>query len=317
MPETVGLIGLGLMGAGFAKRLLATGRKVVGYDLDPARRSEAAALGVDLAATPAEVARHSNRICISVTTTKVVSDVVTGTSGILSAAPIADGVVIDFSTTGIGVTRTLGEALAAKGIAFIDAPVSGGPGAAEAGTLAIMAGGTAQAIETARPLAESFGLFTHMGELGAGQASKLVNQALVLTNYCIVAEGLRLAEAYGVDAGKIPAALAPGLGNSAVLQAMMPRMIAEDFAPQGYARQVLKDLELLMEAGREHHLAMPMVAQATTLYRMLVAQGHGELDGIAVAKLLPRAENAAHLIQRGGLRSSASDAGSLAGYASP
>lgn len=294
MGETVGLIGLGLMGAGFAKRLLAMGRKVVGYDLDAARRSEAAALGVEIASSPAEVARRSNRILVTVTTTKAVSDVVTGPHGILSAAPIAGGIVVDFSTTEISVTRKLGEALAEKGMAFIDAPVSGGPGAAEAGMLAIMAGGTVQSVETVRPLIESFGLFTHMGEIGAGQATKLVNQALCLTNYCIVAEGLRLAEAYGVDASKIPAALAPGLGNSAVLQAMMPRMIAEDFAPRGYARQVLKDLELLMEAGREHHLAMPMVAQATMLYRMLVAQGHSELDAAAVLKVIPEVGHAAH-----------------------
>ena len=86
---------------------------------------------------------------------------------------------------------------------------------------------------------------------------------------------------------RLPAALAPGLGNSAVLQARLPRLIAQDFAPRGYARQVLKDLEMLTEAGREHHLAMPMVAQATTLYRMLVGQGHSELDAIAVVKVLP------------------------------
>jgi 3-hydroxyisobutyrate dehydrogenase-like beta-hydroxyacid dehydrogenase len=150
-----------------------------------------------------------------------------GSDGILSAAPISDGIVVDFSTTEIAVTRRLGEALAAKGIAFIDAPVSGGPSAAEAGTLAIMAGGRPEAVAAVRPLVERFGLFTHMGDIGAGQATKLVNQALCLTNYCIVAEGLRLAEAYGVDASKIPAALAPGLGNSAVLQAMMPRMIEQ------------------------------------------------------------------------------------------
>lgn len=294
MGETVGFIGLGLMGAGFVKRLIANGHTVVGYDLDPAKRSEAAALGAEIAGSPAEVAKRSNRIGIAVTTTKAVSDVVTGPEGILSAAPGADRIVIDFSTTQIDVTRQLGEALAAKGVAFIDAPVSGGPGAAEAGTLAIMAGGTAQAIEAVRPLVEGLGLFTHMGDVGAGQATKLVNQALCLTNYVIVAEGLRLAEAYGVDASKIPAALAPGLGNSAVLQAMMPRMIAEDFAPRGYARQVLKDLEMLMEAGREQHLAMPMVAQATTMFRLLVAQGHSELDAIAVVKLLPPVEHAAH-----------------------
>ncbi|RDJ21941.1 NAD(P)-dependent oxidoreductase [Bosea caraganae] len=293
MTETVGFVGLGLMGVGFAKRLLAGGHEVVGYDLDPARRAEAEGLGVKLAASPAEVAGRSNRLGISVTTTKAVSDVVSGPEGILSAAPATDCIVIDFSTTEIGVTRKLGEALAEKGIAFIDAPVSGGPGAAEAGTLAIMAGGTTWAVETVRPLVERFGLFSHMGDIGAGQATKLVNQALCLTNYCIVAEGLRLAEAYGVDASKIPAALAPGLGNSAVLQAMMPRMIAEDFAPRGYARQVLKDLELLMEAGREQHLAMPMVAQATMLYRLLVAQGHSELDAAAVVKVLPEVERAA------------------------
>lgn len=292
MSRVVGFIGLGLMGAGFCKRLIATGHEVVGYDLDPARRDEAQALGVVIAPSPAEVARRSERICICVTTTKAVADVVSGPEGLL-AAPLRPGtIVIDLSTTEIAVTHRLAEAVAAAGGAFVDAPVSGGPPAAEAGTLAIMAGGAAEAVEAVRPLLEHVGLLTHMGEVGAGQATKLVNQALCLTNYCVVAESLRLAQAYGVDAGKIPAALAPGLGNSAVLQAMLPRMLAQDFAPKGYARQVLKDLELLTEAGRAQHLAMPMVAQATTLFRLLVAQGDGELDGIAVVKLLP--EVAAH-----------------------
>lgn len=294
MSETIGFIGLGLMGAGFCKRLIATGRSVVGYDLDPARRAEAEALGVALAASPAEVAERANPICIAVTTTKAVQAVVTGEGGILSAKPKPGAIVIDFSTTEIGATKALAAALAEAGIGFVDAPVSGGPPAAEAGKLAIMAGGTSEAIAAVRPLAESLGLFTHMGAVGAGQATKLVNQALCLTNYVVVAESLRLAEAYGVDADKIPAALAPGLGNSAVLQAMMPRMVARDFAPKGYARQVLKDLEMLMEAGREQHLAMPMVAQATTLYRMLVAQGDSELDAIAVLKVLPEAGPAPH-----------------------
>lgn len=287
MSETIGFIGLGLMGAGFCKRLIATGRSVVGYDLDPARRAEAEALGVALAASPAEVAERANPVCIAVTTTKAVQAVVSGDGGILSAKVKPGAIVIDFSTTEISVTKALAAALAEAGIGFIDAPVSGGPPAAEAGKLAIMAGGSPETIEAVRPLVESLGLFTHMGAVGAGQATKLVNQALCLTNYVVVAESLRLAEAYGVDADRIPAALAPGLGNSAVLQAMMPRMVARDFAPKGYARQVLKDLEMLMEAGREQHLAMPMVAQATTLYRMLVAQGHSELDAIAVLKMLP------------------------------
>jgi 3-hydroxyisobutyrate dehydrogenase/2-hydroxy-3-oxopropionate reductase len=294
MSETIGFIGLGLMGAGFCKRLIGTGRSVVGYDLDPARRAEAEALGVALAASPAEVAERANPVCIAVTTTKAVQAVVSGDGGILSAKLKPGAIVVDFSTTEIGVTKALAATLTEAGIGFIDAPVSGGPPAAEAGKLAIMAGGAPETIAAVRSLAESLGLFTHMGAVGTGQATKLVNQALCLTNYVVVAESLRLAQAYGVDADKIPAALAPGLGNSAVLQAMMPRMVARDFAPKGYARQVLKDLEMLMEAGREQHLAMPMVAQATTLYRMLVAQGDSELDAIAVLKLLPEVEQAPH-----------------------
>ncbi|MCP4560621.1 MAG: NAD(P)-dependent oxidoreductase [Bosea sp.] len=294
MSETIGFIGLGLMGAGFCKRLIATGRSVVGYDLDPDRRAEAEALGVALAASPAEVAERANPVCIAVTTTKAVQAVISGEAGILSAKLKSGAIVIDFSTTEIAVTKALAAALAEAGIGFIDAPVSGGPPAAEAGKLAIMAGGAREAIAAVRPLVESLGLFTHMGAVGAGQATKLVNQALCLTNYVVVAESLRLAEAYGVDADKIPAALAPGLGNSAVLQAMMPRMVARDFAPKGYARQVLKDLEMLMEAGREQHLAMPMVAQALMLYRMLVAQGDSELDAIAVLKMLPEVEQPSH-----------------------
>jgi 3-hydroxyisobutyrate dehydrogenase-like beta-hydroxyacid dehydrogenase len=117
-----------------------------------------------------------------------------------------------------------------------------------------------------------------------------VNQALCLTNYVVVAEGLRLAQAYGVDASRIPAALAPGLGNSAVLQAIFPRMVAEDYAPRGYARQILKDLELVHEATRAQHLAMPMLSQALTLFRMMVASGKSELDGAGIVTLLPEAE---------------------------
>ena len=123
---------------------------------------------------------------------------------------------------------------------------------------------------------------------GAGQATKLVNQTLVLTNYCVIAEAVRLAQAYGVDVKKIPDALAPGHAGSNLLPIALPRMVDEDFAPRGYARQVLKDLEMLQAAAREHHLAMPMAAQALTLFRMLVASGKSELDGTAVVSLIPK-----------------------------
>lgn len=287
MSRTIGFIGLGLMGTGFTTRLVDSGFTVVGYDLDPARRDQAVARGVKIAASPAAVAARADLVAICVTTTKAVEAVVRGADGIASLNGLAGKTVVDFSTTEIDTTKAVAAAVQAKGGAFIDAPVSGGPGAAEAGALAIMAGGEADALEAVREVLETLGLLTHMGPVGAGQATKLVNQALCLTNYCVVAEGLRLAQAYGVDASKIPAALAPGLANSAVLQAIYPRMVEGDFAPRGYARQILKDLEMLHEATRSQHLSMPMASQALTMFRMLVGQGKSELDGAAIVTLLP------------------------------
>jgi 3-hydroxyisobutyrate dehydrogenase len=107
-----------------------------------------------------------------------------------------------------------------------------------------------------------------------------------LTNYCVIAEAVRLAEAYGVDAAKVPHALATGHAGSNLLPVVFERMIARDFAPRGYARQVLKDLEMLQRAAAEQHLPMPMASQALTLFRMLVAGGKSELDAAAVLMLL-------------------------------
>lgn len=286
--ERIGFIGLGLMGAGFTKRLLETGHQVFGYDIDETRREAARARGVEIADSAAGVARAAKIVCICVTTTRAMREVVCGEAGIVTAGRAEGRIVIDFSTCEIPATKEVAQALAAIDGAFIDAPVSGGPGAAETGTLAIMAGGEDAALAIAGPLLEKLGKLTHMGPVGAGQATKLVNQVLCLTNYCIVAEGLRLAQAYGVDPTRVPEALEPGLANSAVLQAIYPRMVDEDYAPRGYARQILKDLEMIHEATRTAHLPLPMTAQATSLFRMLVAQGDGELDGAAIVKLLPQ-----------------------------
>jgi 3-hydroxyisobutyrate dehydrogenase-like beta-hydroxyacid dehydrogenase len=285
----IGFIGLGLMGQGFVTRLRALGYSVVGYDIDPGKIEAAVRRGVSAATSPADVAGRADIMLISVTTTDAVADVIAGPDGIRTCATPRARIVVDHSTTEIETTVQAVPALRPQGIAFIDAPVSGGPGAAEEGTLAIMAGGDGATIETIRAVMEKLGRFTHMGPVGAGQATKLVNQTLVLTNYCVMAEALRLAQAYGVDAAKIPYALETGHAGSNLLPVAFPRMLAEDFAPRGYARQVLKDLELLNAAAAERHLAMPMTAQALTLYRMLVAGGQSERDAAAVVTLLPKA----------------------------
>lgn len=284
----VGFIGLGLMGTGFTRRLIATGHRVIGYDVDPKKIEAAAQYGVERAHSPAELAGAADVILTCVTTTAAVAEVVEGEEGLLSASNTRGKIFVDHSTTEIETTRRLAALLAERaGMSMVDAPVSGGPGAAEAGTLAIMAGGSDDAIAKVAPLMAKLGTFTHMGGPGAGQATKLVNQTLVLTNYCVIAEALRLAETYGIDASKIPQALGGGYAGSNLLPVLLERMIPRDWTPKGYARQVLKDLEMLNEAARSRHLAMPMANQALTLFRMLVAQGKSELDGAAVLEVLP------------------------------
>jgi 3-hydroxyisobutyrate dehydrogenase len=286
--STVGFVGLGLMGEGFTRRLNETGHTVVGFDIEPEKTRAAAVWGVQPADSAAEVARACDVVLICVINTAAVEDATLGAGGV-AGVDIAGKVIVDHSTTELDATKRVGAALAERGAHFVDAPVSGGPGAAQAGKLAIMAGGTDAAIAKIAPLMRDLGQMTHMGPSGTGQATKLVNQTLVLTNYCVLAEALRLAQAYGVDARKIPQALATGHAGSNLLAAVFPQMIEEDFAPRGFARQVLKDLEMLQGAAREKHLAMPMASQALTLYRLLVAAGYSELDATAVVTLYPKA----------------------------
>jgi 3-hydroxyisobutyrate dehydrogenase-like beta-hydroxyacid dehydrogenase len=283
----IGFVGLGLMGEGFTRRLIEKGHTVTGFDIDSEKTRAAPAWGVKPAACAAEVAQACDVVLICVLNTAAVEDATLGPRGIASVQ-VGGKVIVDHSTTELEATKRIAAALAEKGAQFVDAPVSGGPGAAKAGTLAIMAGGSNAAIDKIGPLMRDLGTMTHMGGVGTGQATKLVNQTLVLTNYCVLAEALRLAQAYGVDARKIPQALAPGHAGSNLLNALFPRMIDEDFTPLGFARQVLKDLEMLQGAAREKHLAMPMASQALTLYRLLVAAGKSELDATAVVTLYPR-----------------------------
>ena len=284
---TIGFIGLGLMGLGCVTRYIEQGYRVVGFDVLADKVAAAKALGAEAAASPADVLRRTDIVGCSVTTPANVSDIVLGNDGLLSAGDQTGKIFVDHSTTPIDLTIELGQRLS-EGCAaeFVDAPVSGGPAAAEAGTLAIMAGGSASAIEILRPALADLGTFTHMGAAGAGQATKLINQTLVLTNYCVIAEALNLAERYGVDAAKIPDALASGHAGSNLLPILFERMIERDWAPRGYARQVLKDLEMLNDAAHAKGAAMPMSGQALTLFRMLVAQGKAEQDGASVFELL-------------------------------
>ena len=281
----IGFIGLGLMGQAFTRRLVACGHAVTGYDLVPDKVEAARGHGVEPAGSAAEVVLASDQVHVCVMTGGDLEAAVFGRDGI-AAGGSRDKVLIDHSTTEVETTKAFAERLrAATGMGWVDAPVSGGPPAAAAGTLAIMAGGSAEDLARVQPVLADLGQCTHMGPTGAGQVTKMVNQVLVLTNYCILAEALALAEAGGVDAAKIPEALGAGYAGSAMLERLYPRLVARDFAPAGYARQVLKDLDMVQGLAKQLNVPTPMSAQAASLYRILVARGQGDLDGLAVLKL--------------------------------
>jgi 3-hydroxyisobutyrate dehydrogenase-like beta-hydroxyacid dehydrogenase len=283
---SIGFIGLGLMGQAFTKRLIASGYTVTGFDIAADKVEQATKHGVVPATSSADATSKSDVVLLCVVSTDAVHEVVFGSGGVAESAS-AGKLLVDHSTTIMESTKAMAEALREQsGMGWVDAPVSGGPPAAEAGTLAIMAGGSDADIARITPLMDDLaGTFTHLGGVGAGQVAKMVNQILVLNNYCVLAEALALAEAAGIDASKIPEALAPGHAGSNLLKAIFPRMIARDFAPAGYARQVLKDLDMVHDMAKMLKVPTPMSSQAASLFRILVSKGHADKDGIAVLKL--------------------------------
>ncbi len=288
----IGFIGLGLMGQGFTAHLVESGYQVTGYDIDSEKVALAAKHGVIGATSSAEVTENSDIILVCVISTDAVRQAVLGDGGVVEAGS-DHKVLVDHSTTIVAETKSMAAALQdACGMGWVDAPVSGGPPAARTGTLAIMAGGDVEDIATVTPVMNDLASgFTHFGPVGAGQVAKMVNQILVLNNYVVLAEALALAEAGGIDASKIPEALKEGHAGSNLLQSAFPRMIDRDYTPLGYARQILKDLDMLHDLAKGLKSPTPMSAQATSLFRILCSKGHEELDGIAVLKLFDQKDS--------------------------
>jgi 3-hydroxyisobutyrate dehydrogenase-like beta-hydroxyacid dehydrogenase len=290
--QRIGYIGVGLMGLPMTRRLLERGYAVTVCDIVTQRTDAARAAGATVAATPAQAARGSDIVLLNLPTTAAVAQVAFGEQGVASALQPPQ-LLVDFST--IEVDK--GRAFAAKlremsGCGWIDAPVSGGPPACAAGTLTVMAGGDAADIERVRPLmADVAGRFTPMGASGAGLAAKMINQLIVGCSFAVLAEAVGLAEAAGIDAARMPECLAGGYADSSMLQKVYPRIVERDFAPQGYARQLLKDLEMLNGFAGSLKSPLPMAGQALSLYRMLVHLGYAELDTAAVFKLYERADS--------------------------
>ena len=281
----LGYLGLGLMGSQMTKRLIKNGYQVTGFDPDPDKMIRAVATGVIAAASPAEVMRASDIVQACVINTPALTEAMFGPNGIVEGGS-ADKIFLDHSTTIADKTRELAARLRAEtGMRWVDAPVSGGPPAAETGKLAIMVGGNDDDVIRVQPVLDTLGHNTHMGPLGTGQVTKMVNQVLVLNHFTLLAEAVTLAKNAGIDPAKVPEALKGGYADSPMFQRFFPRMIERDFNPAGYARQVLKDLDMVIDLAQQTNSPVPMSSQSTALYRVLIAKGHSELDATAILKI--------------------------------
>ena len=285
----LGYVGVGLMGLPMMKRLVSLQYPVRAYDIVPAKTAAAVAAGAVAAASPADAAQGVDLVLLNLPTTDAVEQAVFGERGVASALRPPQ-LAVDFSTIKVDKCKAFAEKLrAASGCGWIDAPVSGGPPASGSGTLTVMAGGEAADIERARPLfADVAGRFTHMGPPGAGMVAKMLNQLIVGAGHAVMAEAVVLAEAAGIDAARLPECLAGGLADSGLLQKLYPRMQRREFAPQGYVRQLLKDLEMVSEFAAALKAPTPMMGEALQLYRVLAHLGHTELDTCAVLKVYER-----------------------------
>jgi 3-hydroxyisobutyrate dehydrogenase len=288
MPEPrIGFLGIGIMGEAMVRRLLDLGFPVKVWNLEPERLQTVMPYGAIPADSPAEVAASSDILMLCVLHMQAVERCILGKDGVVAAGP-GPSLVIDFSTADPEGTRQVAAALKqATGAGWVDAPVSGGPQLARTGQMTVMAGGSEEDFKKAKPIIEQMaGNVTLMGPVGAGQTTKIINQAIVGTGYVVMAEALMLAEAAGIDAARLPQCLAGGHADSSLLQRLYPQMQQRAFEPpSSYARQLLKDMKAVSAFAHELELDLKVIEQGVQRYKDYVALGHEMSDSAAVVKL--------------------------------
>ena len=279
----IGFAGLGNMGRANARHLHEAGAEVIVWNRSAAPAEEAARLGMRRAASLPGLAREigAGIICINLTTTEVVREVVFGPGG-LEEGVSPGALIIDFGTTGVRETREF-----ARRVAWVDAPVSGGQVGAEAATLTIMAGGSEADFQRALPLLRVVGKnINHMGASGSGQVTKLANQLIVAQTIDAVAQALRLAELSGVDPALVRRALLGGFAESRILDLHGERMVRRDFAPGGRATLQLKDVRLMCQLAEDAGLDSPTLRNSLAQWEKFVHEkGHGDLDHSGLFRL--------------------------------
>ena len=283
---TVGYIGLGLMGKSIARNIRKAGFGLVVHNRSRAAVDELVAEGAKAAFSPAEVASQVEVVFTNLPDTPDVEKVVLGENGIIEGAH--PGLVwVDNSTIKPAAARTLSLHLSGKGVLSLDAPVSGGDIGARNGTLAIMVGGPAQALEKVMPVFQAMGkTVTHVGEAGAGQVAKAANQIMVAAQMVAMSELLIFSQKAGVDPIKVVEAIKGGAAQCWTLDVKPPRLFAGNRTPGFKATMQAKDLNIILETAREYGTPLPSVAVDAQLYNAMLQNGMGEMDNSAVIGMI-------------------------------
>jgi 2-hydroxy-3-oxopropionate reductase len=278
MSCTIGFIGLGIMGKPMSRNLLKAGHKLVVYDIVPAAVEAVAADGATPGASAADVAARAGIVITMLPDGPEVEQAILGPGGVLEGAKPGT-LVIDMSSISPLVAQKAGAACAAKGVDFLDAPVSGGEPGAIAGTLAIMVGGAPEVFEKAVPVLKAMGAsITLTGPVGAGNVTKLANQIMVACNIAAMGEALVLATKAGLDPEVVFNAVKGGLAGSNVLNAKAPMVIARNFKPGFRIRLHQKDLRNALLAAESMKVGLPVTSLVQQMLMALMTDGKGDYD---------------------------------------
>ena len=284
----VGYIGLGLMGKSIARNILNAGFPVVVHNRSRAAVDELVAEGAIAASSPREVASQVDVVFTNLPDSPDVEKVVLGEQGIIEGAH--HGLVyVDNSTIKPASARMIAETLKEKDVLALDAPVSGGDIGARNGTLAIMVGGEASALERVMPVLLAMGkTVTHVGDAGAGQVAKAANQIMVAAQMAAMGELLVFAKKAGVDPRKVVEAIKGGAAQCWTLDVKPPRLFDGNRNPGFKARMQLKDLRIVLDTAREYHVPVSSTLENTKLFQQMIDAGMGELDNSAVVGVIEK-----------------------------
>lgn len=272
--RTLGFVGLGVMGTPMAANLLRHGARVQVFDLDAAAVDGLTEAGAIPATSGAGAAEGADAVFVSLPDGPQVQDALFAAGGVVEGVP-SGGVVVDLGTTAANTAREIAERLDERGLAFVDAPVSGGVTGAKAGTLSIMAGGTSDAYTRVAPYLACLGRSVHVGDVGMGQVFKSCNQIVCAVNIQALCEAFALARSQGADLSLLREVMLGGAASSWMLDNLAPQMIAGD-AGAGFRIELqLKDLRLATQTAYESGVPLPAAMQVTALYLEALAHGEG------------------------------------------